>query len=445
MNSLRRLAIAILIVLIAAPAAGGVSAQTVRVGAAQTAQTTRTPADLCTEAVPQAQEPATRSYDSAEQVLQDGVDYWAVLCTEAGPIYADLYETESPLTVNNFVFLAQRGFYNNTSFHRVLPGFMAQGGDPTGTGSGGPGYAFADETSNGLVFDSIGLLAMANAGADTNGSQFFITYAQTSWLDGAHTIFGKVVQGIDVAELLTPRDPDQAPDYVGSTLYTVVIVDDPASVQVTLDGAPSVDHLQTLLEQDVVSQLNAQFIMDPSTSHTTDLAGEVEVWRGLGGDALASYMEGFLTEHGFLGAASIWLPLEACPTNAGDLPIWAVGFRVMDYGPDADTQAIVTDSARSDKLVETVAFESYDDPADIPARVFSKKLAASDSCGPNGTFYRLEMAYGRYVLVAELALDGDFISATTDPSSEQYLVYVLQDLLYNALGGTLDRGNDVAS
>ena len=96
------------------------------------------------------------------------------------------------------MFLAQQGYYNNTTFHRVLPGFMVQGGDPTGTGAGGPGYEFGDETDNGLVFDQYGLLAMANAGPGTNGSQFFITYGKPDWLNGNHTIFGRVFQGIDV-------------------------------------------------------------------------------------------------------------------------------------------------------------------------------------------------------------------------------------------------------
>ncbi len=104
----------------------------------------------------------------------------------------------APLTVNNFVFLANEGFYDGTTFHRVIQEFMAQGGDPTGTGGGGPGYWFADETGNGLVFDRPGLLAMANAGPNTNGSQFFITFAPMPHLDGAHTIFGELVAGEDV-------------------------------------------------------------------------------------------------------------------------------------------------------------------------------------------------------------------------------------------------------
>jgi cyclophilin family peptidyl-prolyl cis-trans isomerase len=136
--------------------------------------------------------------------------YAARLSTEKGDIVIELLARQAPITVNNFVFLARQGFYDGTTFHRVIPDFMAQGGDPTGTGAGGPGYRFQDEIRPESRFDGPGYLAMANAGPNTNGSQFFITYAATPWLDGKHTIFGKVVEGMDVALSLTPRDPQQA-------------------------------------------------------------------------------------------------------------------------------------------------------------------------------------------------------------------------------------------
>src|SRR5690606_11205625 len=127
-------------------------------------------------------------------------------------------------------------------------------------------------------FDQAGLLAMANAGPGTNGSQFFITYAPTSWLDGGHTIFGRVFQGQDVAELLRPRDPEQMPDYDGETLETVVIVEDAATVDAAQDGAPSVEHLQALLESVIVGQINALFALDEGYSHTYDLDAEAAFW-----------------------------------------------------------------------------------------------------------------------------------------------------------------------
>lgn len=163
----------------------------------------------------------------AMDIDPDKYDYQAILKTEKGDIVVDLFEDESPLTVNNFVFLAREGYYDDTMFHRVLEGFMAQGGDPTGTGQGGPGYVFQDETDNDLTFDRPGLLAMANSGANTNGSQFFITYVATDWLNGKHTIFGEVVEGMDVAESLTLRDPNENPTFNGDTLLTVEIVEEP--------------------------------------------------------------------------------------------------------------------------------------------------------------------------------------------------------------------------
>ncbi len=151
--------------------------------------------------------------------------YEAVFKTENGDIRVRLFADQAPATVNNFVFLARQGYYNNTTFHRVLSGFMAQGGDPTGTGAGGPGYTFEDEFSPDLQFDRPGLLAMANRGPDTNGSQFFITYAPTPHLNGLHTIFGEVVEGTEVLNSLSPRDPQANPDSQGDTLVSVEIIE----------------------------------------------------------------------------------------------------------------------------------------------------------------------------------------------------------------------------
>jgi peptidylprolyl isomerase len=141
--------------------------------------------------------------------------YEAVITTEKGEMRFRLFDDEAPITVNNFVFLASQGFYDNTTFHRVLENFMAQGGDPTGTGGGGPGYQFEDEFDTGFSFDRRGLLAMANANnaaagiLGTNGSQFFITFNAegSSHLTGAHTIFGELVEGDDVLSAITLRDP----------------------------------------------------------------------------------------------------------------------------------------------------------------------------------------------------------------------------------------------
>ena len=133
--------------------------------------------------------------------------------TTLGDIDADLYAKEAPRTVENFVTLAKKNFYNGILFHRVIPGFMVQTGDPTGTGRGGPGYQFKDEFSTKLRHDQAGVLSMANAGPDTNGSQFFITLAPTPWLDNKHSVFGRVTAGMDVVEKIVkaPRDGQDKP------------------------------------------------------------------------------------------------------------------------------------------------------------------------------------------------------------------------------------------
>jgi len=136
--------------------------------------------------------------------------YAAVFHTDLGEFEAELYAAQAPKTVNNFVFLARDGFYDGTTFHRVIPGFMAQGGDPTGTGRGGPGYRFADEFHPTLRHSSAGILSMANAGPGTNGSQFFITFAPTAHLDNHHTIFGKVIRNLDTVLKIPERDPGRA-------------------------------------------------------------------------------------------------------------------------------------------------------------------------------------------------------------------------------------------
>ncbi len=151
--------------------------------------------------------------------------YFATIKTDVGDIRVELFADKTPKTVNNFVFLARQGFYDNTTFHRVIEDFMAQGGDPTGTGSGGPGYTFEDEIVPDLRFDEPGLLAMANRGPNTNGSQFFITFAPTPWLDTQHTIFGKVVEGMDVLPKIVRRDP-QDPNAPPATKILNIVIEE---------------------------------------------------------------------------------------------------------------------------------------------------------------------------------------------------------------------------
>jgi cyclophilin family peptidyl-prolyl cis-trans isomerase len=172
-------------------------------------------------------DPASRNsvYSEAPPMsLEPGVDYQVQFTTENGDILVDLYEETAPITVNAFVSLARDGYYDGTRFHRVLDGFMAQGGDPTGTGSGGPGYSFEDEESGLTPIDRRGLLAMANSGPDTNGSQFFITLGEADWLDGLHTVFGEVIEGDEVLGSITLRDP-AAPTSRGDEVTSVTILE----------------------------------------------------------------------------------------------------------------------------------------------------------------------------------------------------------------------------
>jgi peptidyl-prolyl cis-trans isomerase B (cyclophilin B) len=158
-----------------------------------------------------------------EMTINVNKKYIATIKTEKGDIVVELYPDKAPITVNNFVFLSREGYYNGTTFHRVIPGFMAQGGDPTGTGSGGPGYTFEDE-KNDLKHET-GVMSMANRGANTNGSQFFITYAPQHHLDGVHTIFGKVIDGMSVLNSLSPRDPAESTDTQGNKILTITIAE----------------------------------------------------------------------------------------------------------------------------------------------------------------------------------------------------------------------------
>lgn len=173
---------------------------------------------------PAAQPGQYKQYASApEMTIDTRKQYFATFTmAKGGQFLVQLYPEKAPVTVNSFVFLARDHFYDGVTFHRVIDGFMAQGGDPTGTGSGGPGYQFANE-GNDLTFDKAGVVAMANAGRDTNGSQFFITFGPQEYLTGGYTIFGQVINGMDTVNSLTRRDPQLAPNFQGDVISTVTI------------------------------------------------------------------------------------------------------------------------------------------------------------------------------------------------------------------------------
>jgi cyclophilin family peptidyl-prolyl cis-trans isomerase len=168
----------------------------------------------------------TKQYSSAPPMMIDqSAQYNATVRMEnGGEFVIQLFADKAPITVNSFVFLVREGYFDGVTFHRVLEGFMAQSGDPTGTGSGGPGYVFVNEVSD-LTFDDAGVVAMANRGRDTNGSQFFITFGPQPMLNGDYTIFGQISSGMDVVNGIRRRDPDQNPAYPGDAIQSITITE----------------------------------------------------------------------------------------------------------------------------------------------------------------------------------------------------------------------------
>jgi cyclophilin family peptidyl-prolyl cis-trans isomerase len=171
---------------------------------------------------------AAKQWSSPPPMTIDATkQYTAHIQTAKGTVDIQLLPKVAPVAVNSFVFLARQHYFDGVTFHRVLPGFMAQGGDPTGTGTGGPGYTFANEVSAGSTFDAAGVLAMANTGQpNSNGSQFFITYAAQPSLNGGYTIFGHVTSGMAAVQALTPRDPSTSPNAPPGDKITTITIDE---------------------------------------------------------------------------------------------------------------------------------------------------------------------------------------------------------------------------
>jgi cyclophilin family peptidyl-prolyl cis-trans isomerase len=182
--------------------------------ATPTPEPTPTPTPTPTPAYKTYSEPPPMTIDTSKQ-------YTATIETEKGNLVLELFAADVPVTVNSFVFLSTDGFYDGSSFHRVIPGFMAQGGDPTGTGRGNPGYFIPNEITGHTHVP--GAISMANAGPDTNGCQFFICYESQPHLDGSYSVFGQLIEGMDVLESLTPRDPSTSPTFPGDAIVRITI------------------------------------------------------------------------------------------------------------------------------------------------------------------------------------------------------------------------------
>jgi cyclophilin family peptidyl-prolyl cis-trans isomerase len=252
--------------------------------------------------------------------------YLATFDTEKGEIVIELFAEKVPLTVNNFVFLANEGYYDNTTFHRVLPDFMAQGGDPTGSGGGGPGYSFPDEFHPDLSHDSAGILSMANAGPGTNGSQFFITFAPTPWLDGRHTVFGKVVKGMEVLFSITLRDPQFATD-PGDTINKITISESEDSLLPTPTPVVFVQpgEIQMPEEPEARDGLYAgkipAMIIDPEKTYTAVMETEhgtitIELFSEQVPNTVNNFV--FLAREGFYDNTTFHRVIEGFMAQAGD-------------------------------------------------------------------------------------------------------------------------------
>ena len=312
-----------------------------------TTQDAPSPQELCDAA--ESAELTMMQFSAAQDVLEQDTDYRAILCTSAGVIYVDLYESLTSMTVNNFVFLAGEGYYDNTTFHRVIPDFMAQGGDPTGSGSGGPGYQFQDEPVGFLTFDRPGLLAMANAGPGTNGSQFFITTVPTPHLNYKHTIFGDVLVGQDTVVEIRERDPATASDE-GETIHTVLIITDHSLV----DNSDVVA-LEPARQEQVVGAMEA-FASGlppslPSNDANSGLFSTEQVADSVVADLRAAYTD-YAASYGHQYRYRVEIENAGCDSN---IYFTALGYQVDVFDSGSSAAAALSDDL-TQRLLESQGY-----------------------------------------------------------------------------------------
>lgn len=353
------------------------------------AQDAQTPQEICDAAEPA--ELTEMQFDAPENVLEAGVDYRAVFCTGAGAVYVDLYEDLTPITVNSFVFLAQQGYYDNTTFHRVIEDFMAQAGDPTASGSGGPGYQFQDEPVGYLTFDRPGLLAMANAGAGTNGSQFFITTAPTDWLNYQHTIFGDVLEGYENVQNIELRDPATAEE-PGEALSTVVIIEDASTVVTTYENPEPATSDELVAAFEVFTdQLPDTFPLDTEVSGliaTEDAVASVaEEFQGAFADFADAYGHQYRYTSRILNGE--------CDTNQF--------FSYLQYTIDTFESGDAARAALSDDFITTLADANGFEAVEGFDNTY---IVATPTCSEGDGVHAMRMyTRGRYLITVEALLD----------------------------------------
>jgi len=360
------------------------------------AQDAKTPTEICQAAVP-ATDPASRTFTAADQVLQPDTDYRAIICTEAGPVYVDLFEQYAPLTVNNFVFLAQKGYYNNTTFHRVIKDFMAQGGDPTATGTGGPGYQFKNEIVGFLTFANPGVLAMANAGPDTNGSQFFITTAAAEHLNLQYNVFGQVLEGQENVDAIKLRDPD-ADKTPGSTLDTVVIITDPATVKTTYETPAIATQEEVKAAFDKIAA-----VLPPDTLSVDATASGVftsDQVVAAPPEAEQTALSVFLPRHNFEYRVSNKVTNAKCDlTNAGFM---SVEYTLDSYASPEDAAAALADTDFEQLPVQNGFTSAKSDNLTYP--LFTETTTECDVSALHAMTY---WQRGHFVATAEITVPAD--------------------------------------
>lgn len=384
----------------------------------------QTPAELC-DAVGEVNSSETTSYEQPEAVLQDDVDYRAIFCTEAGPIYIDLFEEFTPITVNSFVFLAENSYYNNTTFHRVIQDFMVQGGDPTATGSGGPGYQFVDEFIPFLTFDIPGWLAMANAGPGTNGSQFFITTVPTPHLNFAHTIFGRVLEGMDNVGNIEPRDPMAATES-GTALNTVLIITDPETVASIYE--PVVKASQEEIEMAFAAigdAIPSDIIeVDPEISgsfSTDDVVNNAP-------EAVQTDLQAYLESYNHNFRVSNKLDSMSCG-GENDPFFETISYTVDVYETEEDAAAALEDPALV-SLTEAQGFTDVTEPEQAANTVYSETTLA---CGAEDGVHALtRWQRGRFVVTAE-AIVPSGLPVTTEALLTSSIGQIYEQLLAGIL------------